>query len=184
MSSLITLKLPFIDHECVMDALKELKLEATEIGDIIEITKERIQLVKTPIGYVTNVNYLQERIVNKLYTVYEKKYTQKINRLQEQNRILQALNEKQRIQSQNLLKIQEEQKKKELQKEIEKIEAEKKIKLAEIEKLRIENEELQKIKIKTQEALAQKIQETIKEYGHVSTQKKVDNRIRISIKLN
>ena len=90
MSSLITMKLPFLDILCLKQAIKECGLTLTEQGAQIRLSNN-IVFHQTDFGYQTQIAVSQQGIVNKIQTSYDKIYEKKMKELREKQTHLDAL---------------------------------------------------------------------------------------------
>ena len=90
MSSLITMKLPFLDILCLKEAIKQCELTLTEQGAQIKLSNN-IVFQQTTFGYQTQIAMSQQGIVNKIQAHYDRIYEKKMKELREKQTHLDAL---------------------------------------------------------------------------------------------
>ena len=104
MSSLITLRLPIVDNSCLLKALEN-------CGFTYEIQQQPFQIIlnntqitfgKTNLGIIAKFEQLQRNEVNRIYKEYERIYTEKIKKIQDQKNALHYLVEQAREKLQKL----------------------------------------------------------------------------------
>ncbi|MCF2141351.1 MAG: hypothetical protein K9W44_14930 [Candidatus Lokiarchaeota archaeon] len=106
MSSLITLRLPFFDFECLEKAIEKSGLK------IIQKTKDillsnGILFQNTNIGYIAQVNNVQKEIINAIQTEYEKFYQEKVKALREAQRKLEYLEDQLKMKIKKINKLKQ-----------------------------------------------------------------------------
>jgi len=104
LSSLITLRLPIVDNSCLLKALEN-------CGFTYEIQQQPFQIIlnntqitfgKTNLGIIAKFEQLQRNEVNRIYKEYERIYTEKIKKIQDQKNALHYLVEQAREKLQKL----------------------------------------------------------------------------------
>jgi len=171
MSSLITLRLPFLDIDCLKNAISSCGLNCSNLNQNVQLSNGII-FEATNIGYIARVNYAQKQIVDKIYHEYEVQYKEKMKQLQDSQNTLNYLmkQEEQKLAELQQLRKQMQstnpQKISKSQQELEQIQKEKAIKEIEAQKEIERNKELEKVKEIYLNNIVEKIEEKAKQKGY------------------
>ncbi len=157
MSSLITLRLPIVDNTCLLKALENcgFTYQIQQQPFQIILNKNQITFGKTNLGIIAKFEQLQRNDVSRIYKEYERIYTEKIKKIQDQKNALQYLVEQERDKLQKLQNLKSKLNQSSNSKEItvlkdelnnvemKRKEAENKTKKLQEEQLRLEKERLE-----------------------------------------
>ncbi len=174
MSSLITLRLPIVDNLCLLKALENCGFTYEIQQQPFQIILNNIQITfgKTNLGIIAKFEQLQRNDVNKIYKEYERIYTEKIKKIQDQKNALHYLVEQAREKLQKLQNLKSQLNQSSNSKEITLIqdelsdvemkrkEAENKAKKMQEEQLRLDKERLE-----VRENMVKNIFEKAKKHG-------------------
>jgi len=157
LSSLITLRLPIVDNTCLLKALENcgFTYQIQQQPFQIILNNTQISFSKTNLGFIAKFGQLQRNDVNRIYKEYERIYTEKIKKIQDQRNALQYLVEQEREKLQKLHNLRSQLNQSSNSEEIDVLEdefsdvekkrkeAENKAKIMQEEQLRLEKERLE-----------------------------------------